>query len=143
MYLNSFYYNIIMERFGSSARQGSGPGTHAGSSAGANEELNPERSYGTDLRYLEGDEKNTAERADTSNTTQQDRVRRFMASAKAAGRYQQEASIAEPGIRGKTPRVQASIKGVSLPYTGDKIGVSGTTSYARKPKSMGGKFVGF
>jgi len=132
-----------MQRFGPSTSQGSGPGTHAGSSAGADQELHPERSYGTDLRYLEGDEKSTAEHADTSNTVQQNRVRRFLASAKAAGKYKQDSLIAEPGIRGETPHVQASIKGVSLPYTGDKMGVSGTTSYARKPKNMAGKFVGF
>lgn len=132
-----------MERFGPKTHKDGGPVPRAGSSSGGNEELHPERAYGTDLRYLDREEKQTASRADTDNKVGQNRVARFLNSAKAAGRYKQNALIDEPQIRGETPRAEASIKGVNVPTLGDRIGTAGSVNYARKPEQRAGKFVGF
>jgi hypothetical protein len=64
----------------------------------------------------------------------QDRVGRFIKSAKAAGKYKQQASIAEPTIRGETPQNPASIAGTEVPSKGDTYPQVGSTNYARKPE---------
>lgn len=104
-----------------------------GTSGAEISDRNPEDAYGTDIRRLDDDAQAIADRADTRNQRQQDRVRQFMASAKAAGKYRQKAQIDEPQIRGKTPRSEASIAGVTLPSQGDRIGSAGYSAYARKP----------
>jgi hypothetical protein len=119
------------------------PQQDAGSSAGDNSDLHPERAYATDTRHLDSSEKDFAGRADTSNEDQQNRVKKFMSAAKAAGQYQQRAQIAEPTIRGKTPRREAVIDGTQLPSLGDTVGAGGSTSYARKPGAFSGTFRGF
>lgn len=137
--LNSLDYNIIMERF---LKKGTeyGPAPTAGSSSGADDQLKPERSYGTDLRYLDKEEKYTASRADTDNKVGQRRVEKFLNSARAAERYKQESLIDEPQVRGRTPRTNASIKGVNVPTLGDRVGIGGSVNYARKPESNSGTF---
>ena len=98
-------------------------------------DLNPEQAYDTDLRRIDEEDRVSAQ----SVNRKQDRVARFMKSAKAAGKYKQRAGIAEPTIRGKTPRGIASIAGTELPSLGDRIGRGGSVSYADKPQPFGGK----
>ena len=72
----------------------------------------------------------------------QDRVAKFMKSARAAGKYKQNQGIAEPSIRGKTPVGKASIGGVELPsLRGRNYGDpgAGATEYAHKPKPTFGR----
>lgn len=132
-----------MERFGPPTSRDLGPVPIGGTSSAGNEELHPERSYGTDLRYLDSEERQTAGRADTSNDVQQNRVRHFLASAKAAGKYRQNSLISEPSLDGTTPRSAATIKGTTLPNLGTRFGRGGGTNYARKPGASSGTFVGF
>lgn len=103
-------------------------------------DLNPEEAYGTDMRYLDDTAQVFADRADTKNLDKQARVKKFMSSARAAGKYRQKAQIDEPQIRGRTPKSEASINGVFLPSQGDRIGRGGYNSYARGP-GFGSSFV--
>ena len=119
------------------------PRPDAGSSGGYISDLNPERAYATDKRHLDTTEKKSADSADTSNERQQDRVKKFMAAARTAGQYRQRAQIAEPTIRGKTPRTEAVIDGTQLPSMGDTVGTAGSTKYSRKPGAFSGTFRGF
>lgn len=119
------------------------PTVDAGSSGGEVNDLHPERAYGTDTRNLNGESRLIASKADTNNIKEQGRVHHYMAAAKAAGKYRQNSLIDEPGIRGETPRTEANIKGTNVPTLGDRIGIGGSANYARKPKRMAGKFVGF
>jgi hypothetical protein len=68
----------------------------------------------------------------------QNRVGKFMRAARSAGAYKQRASIDEPMIRGRTPRVPAAINGVALPTTGDSGGRTGAVGYAGKPQPRSG-----
>jgi hypothetical protein len=138
--LNSFNYNIIMARFLDPTYD---PRQDSGTSGGDTSDLNPERAYDTDIRRLDSTERGIADSADTRNEAQQNRVRKYMAAAKTAGAYQQRNLIAEPGIRGETPRGQATIDGVQLPSLGDTVGTAGSTNYARKPSRFAGTFRGF
>ena len=61
-----------------------------------------------------------------------------MQAAKTAGEYKKRTAIAEPAIRGRTPRGAASIEGVELPSMGDSYG-GGGSNYADKPKSFSGR----
>lgn len=119
------------------------PRSDAGSSGGEINDLHPERAYATDVRRLDDDERLTADNADTSNERQQDRVKKYMSAARASGEYQKRAFIAEPTIRGRTPRTEAVIEGTQLPSLGDTIGTAGGTNYARKPGAFSGTFRGF
>lgn len=119
------------------------PRSDAGSSGGYISDLNPERAYATDKRRLDISEKESADSADTSNERQQDRVKKFMSAARTAGQYRQRAQIAEPTIRGKTPRTEAVIDGTQLPSMGDTVGAAGSTKYSRKPGAFSGTFRGF
>jgi hypothetical protein len=111
------------------------PRQDSGSSGVEVSDLNPEKLYDTDLRRVDEDARSSAE----SVNDKQRRVARFMKSAKAAGKYKQRAGIAEPTIRGKTPRGIASIAGTELPSLGDRIGRGGSVSYADKPQPFAGK----
>jgi hypothetical protein len=93
------------------------PRQDSGSSGVEVSDLNPEKLYDTDLRRVDEDARK---------------------SAKAAGKYKQRAGIAEPTIRGKTPRGIASIAGTELPSLGDRIGRGGSVNYAEKPQPFGG-----
>jgi hypothetical protein len=149
--LNSLDYNIIMERFydprrGQESRpipSNYDPRVDAGTSGGDTSDLNPGRAYKTDARRLSSEERTTADTAGTSNTNKETRVNRYLAAAKTAGKYQQQALVDEPQIRGRTPRTEANIKGTNVPTLGDRIGLGGSTNYATKPTRTAGKFVGF
>jgi hypothetical protein len=138
--LNSFNYNIIMARFLDPTYD---PRQDSGTSGGDTSDLHPERAYDTDIRRLDNTARDSADAADTRNEVNQDRVKRYMAAAKTAGAYRQRAQIAEPTIRGKTPRSEAVIDGVQLPSLGDTVGTAGSTNYARKPSGYSGTFRGF
>lgn len=115
------------------------PQRDSASSAGEISDLNPERSYDTDLRRIEEEK-----RGDVEDINQkQQRVARFMKAAKTAGAYKQRAGIAEPTIRGRTPRNPAVIEGTTLPSLGDTIGRAGSTNYADRPQPRLGRFYGF
>lgn len=111
------------------------PSVDSGTSGAEVTDLNPEQAYDTDLRRLSEDSRGAA----SSVNINQDRVAKFMRAAKSAGAYRQRASIDEPMIRGRTPRVQATIAGTELPSTGDSGGRTGSVGYARKPGAQFGK----
>lgn len=138
--LNSFNYNIIMARFLDPTYD---PRQDSGTSGGDTSDLHPERAYDTDIRRLDNTARDSADAADTRNEVAQDRVKKYMAAAKTAGAYKQRTQIAEPSIRGKTPRSEAVIQGVQLPSLGDTVGTAGSTNYARKPSGFSGTFRGF
>ena len=138
--LNSFNYNIIMARFLDPTYD---PRQDSGTSGGDTSDLHPERAYDTDIRRLDETARDSADAADTRNEVKQNRVKKYMAAAKTAGAYKQRTQIAEPTIRGKTPRSEAVIEGVQLPSLGDTVGTAGSTNYARKPSGFSGTFRGF
>lgn len=116
----------------------------SGSSGGEVNDLRPERIYDTDIRRLDLDEKQIADRADTRNLEMQSRASKFMKASKSAARYKQRRSIEEPMINGKTPAQPININPVApgpfptyaaivTPSQGDKQGPVGSTNYARKP----------
>ena len=111
------------------------PRNDSGTSGAEVSDLRPEQAYDTDMRRLPEDERGSA----ASVNRNQDRVAKFMRSARSAGKYRQKASIDEPTIRGRTPRVRAEINGVELPTTGDSGGRTGGVGYARKPGAQFGK----
>ena len=78
-------------------------------------DLNPEKIYDTDLRRFEEDKRSNVE----SLNDKQERIGKFFKAAKGAGAYRQRAGIAEPTIRGKTPRNPAILDGTELPSMGD------------------------
>jgi len=119
------------------------PRQDSGTSGGDTSDLNPERAYDTDIRRLDETERGFADAADTRNENKQERVKKYMAAAKTAGAYRQRTQIAEPTIRGETPRSEATIAGVQLPSLGDTVGAAGSTNYARKPSGFSGTFRGF
>ena len=135
--LNSFNYNIIMARFLDPTYD---PRQDSGTSGGDTSDLHPERAYDTDIRRLDETARDSADAADTRNEVKQDRVKKYTAAAKTAGAYRQRAQIAEPSIRGRTPRSEAVIDGVQLPSLGDTVGTAGSTNYARKPSGFSGTF---
>lgn len=111
------------------------PRQDAASSGTEVTDLNPERIYDTDLRRVDEGDRRSIE----SINDKQGRVAKFMKAAKTAGAYRQRAGIAEPTIRGKTPRNPAVIDGTELPSMGDRIGRGGGTNYADKPQPRSGR----
>lgn len=115
------------------------PRQDSGSSGSEVTDLNPERSYDTDLRRIEESKRPDIEAINED----QGRIRRFITSAKAANKFRQKASIDEPTLRGETPRSEAVIGGVEVPSLGDEYGTVGSVGYAKKPKPQSGTFYGF
>ena len=121
------------------------PQKDSASSVGEVSDLNPERIYDTDLRRVEEDKRGDVE----DINAKQGRVAKFMRAAKTAGAYKTRAGIAEPTLRGKTPRNPAIIDvssfgtpfgGTVLPSMGDTVGRAGSTNYANKPGQFFGQF---
>jgi hypothetical protein len=119
------------------------PRQFSGTSGAESSDLNPEQAYGTDVRRLDETGRDIADSTDVRNKEKQGRVAKFMAAARTAGAYRLKAGIDEPQIRGRTPKNEATIGGVTIPSQGDSIGASGTVSYARKPQPFSGKFTDF
>lgn len=92
-------------------------------------DLNPEKIYDTDLRRVKEEDRTSVE--DINNP--QERIGKFMRAAKTAGAYRTRAGIAEPTIRGRTPRNPATLDGTEIPSMGDTYGPVGSTNYANKP----------
>ena len=110
----------------------------SGTSGAESSDLRPEQAYDTDLHRVEPRERNSV----SALNDKQDRVAKYMAAARSAGKFRQKAGIDEPAIRGKTPRTEATIAGTSLPSMGDTIGRAGSTNYANKPGSSFGRRYG-
>lgn len=110
----------------------------SGTSGAELSDIRPEQAYDTDLRRVEPRERNSV----SELNSKQDRVAKYMAAARSAGKFRQKAGIDEPAIRGKTPRTEANIGGTSLPSMGDTIGRAGSTNYANKPGSSFGRSYG-
>ena len=102
----------------------------SGTSGAELSDVRPEQAYDTDLRRVEPRERNSV----AELNAKQDKVAKYMAAARSAGKFRQKAGIDEPSIRGKTPRTEASMGGTSLPSMGDTIGRAGSTNYANKPQ---------
>lgn len=115
------------------------PRQDSGSSGSEVSDLNPERIYDTDLRRVAEDERGDVDEINEK----QERIGRFIKAAKTANKFRQQASIAEPTIRGETPRSPAIIDGAEVPSQGDPFPQVGSTNYARKPKPGFGTFYGF
>ena len=82
----SFSYNGIMARFYDSTYD---PRQDSGTSGAELSDLNPEQGYDVDLRRFDMDQRGDVE--DINN--QQNRVRRFFKSAKAAGAFRQQSGF--------------------------------------------------
>jgi hypothetical protein len=124
-------------------KQSYDPTSHGGSSATATDDLRPGSAYTVDTRNLDKTEKQTAGRANTSNEIEEARAQKFLAAARASGRFKKTELHNEPGIKGKTPRTEANMQGTNIPTLGDKIGIIGSTNYAQKPGGSSGPFKGF
>ena len=114
------------------------PTQDSGTSGAEVSDLNPEQGYDVDLRRIEADEREDVENINR----QQNRVRRFFKSAKAAGAFKQRSGFNEPSIGGRVPVGKASLGGTELPsLRGRNFGGpgAGATEYATKPKPQFGK----
>jgi hypothetical protein len=108
--------------------------------------------YTADARFLQGDNRrlNAAARfafQERSNPERvEDKNRRRVASAKAAGEYQKRQSINEPGFGSRIPVGKFSINGVELPsLRGRNYGRPGAGGMmvSKKPGFRFGRFYGF
>ena len=131
----SFSYNGIMARFYDSTYD---PRQDSGTSGAEISDLNPEQGYDVDLRRLEMGQRGDVEAINDD----QERVRRFFKSAKAAGAFRQSSGFDEPSLGGRIPVSKADIGGTELPsLRGRNFGGpgAGSTEYATKPKPQFGK----
>ena len=100
------------------------PSLDAGTSATDTSDLNPGRAYDVDIRRLDSDERTTAKKTD--NESQQERINKFMAAAKSAGKFRQSALLNE-----STSADQ-----------GETFSPVGSVGYARKPQpNFGSPFI--
>ena len=107
----------------------------SGTSGAEVSDLRPEQAYDTDLRRVSSDARDAVAPINRG----QERVAQYMRAARTAGKYRQQALIAEPTIRGKTPRSEADIAGTVLPSMGERFGRGGGTNYANKPQPRFGR----
>ena len=110
------------------------PQNRRGSSGGFVTDLTPERAYDVDLRNLDESERKTAYAGDTRNERQQNRVEKFLRSARSAGKFRQKSGYDQPytNRQGQTPAF----------LEGDRFGKAGSTNYADKPKLYTGRGFG-
>ena len=114
------------------------PRQDSGTSGAEISDLNPEQGYDVDLRRLEMGQRGDVEAINDD----QERVRRFFKSAKAAGAFRQSSGFDEPSLGGRIPVSKADIGGTELPsLRGRNFGGpgAGATEYATKPKPQFGK----
>ena len=97
-----------------------------GSSGSGVSDLNPERAYDVDARRLDETERRIDRAADTRNEDKQDRVGKFLKSARSAGKFQQKRQIDAPW-RDREGQMPAFTEG-------DRFGRAGSTNYADKPQ---------
>ena len=114
------------------------PQVDAASSSVEVSDLNPQKSYDTDLRRVDEDSRLSVQNINVP----QERIGKYFRAAKTAEAYKTRAGIAEPTIGGKTPRNPAVMDissygspfgGTVLPSMGDTVGQGGSTNYAQKP----------
>jgi len=115
------------------------PRNDAGTSGAEVSDLRPEQAYDTDLRRVDADSRQAAE----SVNEPQDRVAKFLRASRSAGKFRQSRMLTDTTLNGKTPRSEATIKGVTFPNLGDRVGEAGGVNYARKPGRSSGTFYGF
>ncbi len=89
-------------------------------------DLNPEKAYDVDVRRLDETEREIDRAADTSNERKQNRVGKFLRSARSAGKFQAKRQIDGPW-RNREGQVPAFTEG-------DQFGRAGSTNYADKPQ---------
>ena len=114
------------------------PRQDSGTSGAEVSDLNPEQGYDVDLRRLEMGQRGDVEAINDD----QERVRRFFKSAKAAGTFKQRSGFDEPSLGGRIPVGKADLGGTELPsLRGRNFGGpgAGATEYATKPKPQFGK----
>ena len=100
------------------------PSLDAGTSATDTSDLNPGRAYDVDIRRLDSDERTIAKKTDNEN--QQERINKFMAAAKSAGKFKQSALLNEPTSADQ----------------GETFSPVGSVGYARKPQpNFGSPFI--
>ena len=100
------------------------PSLDAGTSATDTSDLNPGRAYDVDIRRLDNNERDISKRVD--NERQQERINKFMAAAKSAGKFRQNALLNEPTSADQ----------------GETFSPVGSVGYARKPQpNFGSPFV--
>jgi hypothetical protein len=108
--------------------------------------------YSADARFLEGDDKaqnRAAERAFQQRSAPEvveDRNRKYISAARAAGKYREDRGYDEPGFDSRVPIGKLSIAGTELPsLRGRNYGRPGAGGMmvSRKPKAMFGTFYGF
>ena len=97
-----------------------------GSSGSGISNLNPERAYDVDARRLDKTEREIDRVSDTSNERKQNRVGKFLRSARSAGKFQTKRQIDGPW-RNREGQVPAFTEG-------DQFGRAGSTNYADKPQ---------
>jgi len=124
------------------------PRQDAGTSSVEVSDLRPEQDRDVDLRHLDPEERSSYSdvfRQFGYNRNQEDAqkdIAKYMKAARVSGAYKQRAGIAQPTVRGETPRNPAVMDissygipfgGTVLPSMGDTAGQAGSTNYARKP----------
>ena len=108
------------------------PENRRGSSGGFVTDLTPERAYDVDLRNLDETERKTAYAGDTRNEKQQNRVEKFLRSARSAGKFRQKKGYDQP-YTDRSGQLSGIVEGDDFPY-------AGSTNYADKPKATFGRF---
>jgi hypothetical protein len=97
-----------------------------GSSGSGISDLNPEKAYDVDVRRLDETERRIDRAADTQGERKQDRVGKFLRSAKSSAKFQQKRQIDAPWTN-REGQVPAFTEG-------DQFGRAGSTNYADKPQ---------
>lgn len=120
------FYEPLNDSRGSFIPETYDPTIDSGTSGAEITDLNPGKAYDVDIRRLDASARSSANRADTSNTKQQDRAAKFMAAAKSAGKFKQTAQINEATSAGP----------------GETFSPIGSVGYAKKPQpNFGRSFV--
>jgi len=97
-----------------------------GTSGGGVSDLNPEKAYDVDARRLDATERRIDRVSDAQGERKQNRVGKFLRSARSAGKFQQKRQIDGPW-RNREGQVPAFTEG-------DQFGRAGSTNYADKPQ---------
>jgi hypothetical protein len=97
-----------------------------GSSGSGVNDLNPERAYDVDARRLDKTERKIDRVSDAGGDRIQNRVGKFLRSARSAGKFQQKRQIDAPWTN-REGQVPAFTEG-------DQFGRAGSTNYADRPQ---------
>jgi len=97
-----------------------------GSSGSGISDLNPEKAYDVDVRRLDKTERRIDRASDVQGERKQDRVGKFLRSARSAGKFQMKRQIDGPWTN-REGQIPAFTEG-------DRFGRAGSTNYADKPQ---------